>query len=585
MGSTSAVNSLLSSTAAATTGNSAIDLSNILASETGASTPGIDVTAAVNAALYADRAPERIWQSDQTTLSSQTSALTSIQSATEALQNDMQSLNTLTGPLEARTVASSNSNYVSATAATGTAIGEHNVVVNSLATQGSWYSDLESSPTATLPTSSMTITTTSGATATFATGSGNAGDTLNDLASAINADTSLNVTATVLSDSTGSRLAIVAKSSGTANDFSITSQNFSGPTWTSPDLPSGSSLGANSITITGSGSGAPSVTVNSTSGETYSQLASDINSAISSYNAANPSTPLNVTATAGSDANGTNLNIASTDSSSFSLNEPALGFTQADAATNASATIDGVPISSASNTITGAIPGVTLNLLATTQGAPVSLTVAPDESQISSEINQFVSDYNSALNLVNAQFNVTAGTDSSGNATASEGVLASDPTVQSLQSVLEQAISYVYTPSSGTTTVSTLNDLGISMNNDGTLSVDTTTLDNALITNPTDVQNFFQGSALNGFANNFYGALNTYASPANGAFQVDLNSYSAENTELGSEISDFEANYIAGQQTTLTADFSAAEEALQQLPEEMQQLNAELGFNNQSSNG
>jgi flagellar hook-associated protein 2 len=589
MSSTSAINSLLSSTAvnttASTTGNSAIDLSSILAAEAGASTPGIDVTAAVNAALYADRAPERIWQSDQTTLSSQTSALTSIQSATEALQSDMQSLNTLTGPLEARTVTSSNSNYVTATAATGTTVGVHNVVVNTLATQGSWYSDLESSPTATLPTSSMTITTTSGATATIATGSGNTGDTLNDLASAINANTSLNLTATVLSDSTGSRLAIVSSSSGTANDFSITSQNFSGPSWTSPDLPSGSSLGANSITITGSGSGAPSITVNTTSGETYSQLASGINSAISSYNAANPSTPLNVTATAGSDSNGTNINIASTDGSSFSINEPALGFTQANAATNASVTIDGVPISSASNTITGAIPGVTLNLEATTQGAPVSLTVAPDESQISSEINQFVTDYNSALNLVNAQFNVTTGTDSSGNATASEGVLASDSSVQSLQSVLEQAVGYVYTPTSGTTTVSTLNDLGITMNNDGTLSVDTTTLDNALTTNPTDVQNFFQGSALNGFANNFYSALNTYTSPADGAFQVDLNSMNSENTELGSEISDFETGYVASQQTTLTADFSEAEEALQQLPEEMQQLNSELGFTNSNQNG
>jgi len=588
MSSTSSINSLLSSTALTGTSstNSAVNLSSILAAETGASTPGIDVTAAVDAAIYADEAPERVWEAEQTTIGNQTSALTAIQNAAEAVQNDLESLNTLTGPLEATTVTSSDPDYVTATAATGTASGVYNVVVNSLATQGSWYSDLESSPTATLPTSSMTITTASGATATFATGSGNPGDTLNDLASAINADTSLGVTATVMSDSTGSQLAIVSNSAGTANDFTITSQNYSGPSWTSPDLPSGSTLGANTITITGSGSGAPSVTVNTTSGETYSQLASAINSAVSSYNAANPSTPLNVTATAGSDANGSNINIASTDGSSFTINEPALGFTQANAATDASATIDGVPVTSSSNTITGAIPGVTFDLMAPTQGEPVSLTVAPDASQISTAINQFVSDYNSAIGLVNTQFNVTAGTDSSGNSTASEGVLASDSTVQSLQSVLEQAIGYVYTPAdSATTTVSSLADLGITMNNDGTLSVDTTTLDNALTTNTTDVQSFFQGSALNGFANNFYTQLNNYTSPADGAFQVDLNSYNAENTELSSEINDFQTGYIASQQTSLTADFSSAEEALQSLPEEMQQLNSMLGFNNQSSNG
>jgi flagellar hook-associated protein 2 len=79
--------------------------------------------------------------------------------------------------------------------------------------------------------------------------------------------------------------------------------------------------------------------------------------------------------------------------------------------------------------------------------------------------------------------------------------------------------------------------------------------------------------------------LNTYTSPADGAFQVDLNSMNSENTELGSEISDFETGYVASQQTTLTADFSEAEEALQQLPEEMQQLNSELGFTNSNQNG
>lgn len=671
MSSSSSINSLLSSTATNT--NSAISLSNILASETGATTPGIDVTSAVAAAIYADRAPERIWQADQTTLSSQTTALTAIQTATESLFNDMESLNTLTGPLESRTVTSSNSSYVSATAATGATPGVHNVDVSTLATLGSWYSDLETSGTATLPTSSLTITTTSGATTTIATGSGNTGDNLNDLATAINADSSLGLTATVMSDATGSRLAIVSNTAGAANDFSITTSDFSGTSWTSPELGTGSTLGANSITLTSS---AGTTTINTTSGETYAQLASainnatvytsttgftstqssltnstaltagsvttiqdsqtgntftftatqgdtvaDLNNAIASavtngtlsanvtgaissgkevisegsgdqgitvstndaalgtMNAsAGTTVPLGLTATAGSNSIGTNLTITSNDGSSFTVNEPAFGFTQANAATDATGTIDGIPFDSASNTVTGVVPGVTMSLLGTTSGASVSLTVAPDATTISTAINQFVTDYNSALNLVNAQFTMTSSTDSSGNTTSSQGVLASDPTVVSLQSALEAAVGYEYTPSSGTTTVSTLSDLGITVNDDGSLSVDTTTLDNALTTDPTDVQNFFQGSALNGFANNFYGVLNTYTMPSDGSFQVDLNSISAQNTSLSSEISDFETNYISSQQTILTADFSSAEIALQSLPEEMAQLNAELGL-------
>ena len=554
MSSVSAVNSLLSSTATPTP---AISISSILAATAGTSTPGIDVTSAVAAAIYADRAPERAWQADQTTLSSQTTALTSIQTATEALATDMQNLNSLTGPLAARTVTSSDSNDLAATAATGTVSGTHTVVVNSVATTASWYSDLESSPTATLPTSSLTLTTTAGPSATFATGTGTSGDTLNDLATAINGS-NLGVRATVVSDATGSRLAIIADTSGTAAGFSITSANYTGTSWTSPDMPTGSTLGANSVTLT---IGGTPTTITTTAGETYAQLATAINGL-----------GLGVNATAGSDANGTNLTIASNDGlTPFTINEPAFGFTQSATGADASLTVDGVPIDSATNTVTGAINGVTLNLLGAAPGSPISLTVASDASQVSTAINQFVTDYNTAIGLVNTQFNVDSTTNS-------QGVLGTDSTVVSLQSALEQAFNYVYTPATGTTSVSTIGDLGITMANDGTLSVDSATLNSALTNNATDVQNFFEGTALNGFANSVYNTLNNYTSPANGAFSVDLNSMAATNTDLTSQINDYETGYIASQQTILTADFSQAEVALQQLPQQMAQLNALLGL-------
>jgi hypothetical protein len=66
---------------------------------------------------------------------------------------------------------------------------------------------------------------------------------------------------------------------------------------------------------------------------------------------------------------------------------------------------------------------------------------------------------------------------------------------------------------------------------------------------------------------------------------VDLSSISASNTALTSQINDFETGYIASQQTLLTAEFSSAEIALQQLPQQMAQLNAELGLTPTNSNG
>jgi flagellar hook-associated protein 2 len=380
---------------------------------------------------------------------------------------------------------------------------------------------------------------------------------LNDLATAINGS-NLGVRATVVSDATGSRLAIIADTSGTAAGFSITSANYTGTSWTSPDMPTGSTLGANSVTLT---IGGTPTTITTTAGETYAQLATAINGL-----------GLGVNATAGSDANGTNLTIASNDGlTPFTINEPAFGFTQSATGADASLTVDGVPIDSATNTVTGAINGVTLNLLGAAPGSPISLTVASDASQVSTAINQFVTDYNTAIGLVNTQFNVDSTTNS-------QGVLGTDSTVVSLQSALEQAFNYVYTPATGTTSVSTIGDLGITMANDGTLSVDSATLNSALTNNATDVQNFFEGTALNGFANSVYNTLNNYTSPANGAFSVDLNSMAATNTDLTSQINDYETGYIASQQTILTADFSQAEVALQQLPQQMAQLNALLGL-------
>jgi flagellar hook-associated protein 2 len=578
MSSVSSVNSLLSSSASTTSSTSAaVSLSNMLAAETGATTAGIDVTSAVAAAIYADRAPERIWQSDQTTLTSQTTALTAIQTATQAIATDMQSMNTLTGPLATRTVSSSNSNYVTATAATGTVTGSHTVVVNNLASTATWYSDLATSATATLPTASFTLTTKAGASATFATGSGKAGDTLNDLATAINGS-SLGVTATVVTDSTGSRLAIVSNSVGAANDFSVSEPYTS---WTAPQMSSGETLAANSFTLTSATTPATTATVNTTSGESYALLADAIN-------AITPSLGVNAVATTDSSGN-TNLTITSNDGATpFTINEPSaatggFGFTQAVAGADASLTVDGVPIDSASNTVTGAINGVTLNLLGATSGNTINLTVASDTSSVSTAINQFVTDYNTAIGLLNTQFSMTSSTDSSGNTTSAQGVLASDPTVVSLQNALEQAAGYVNTPTTGTTTVSTLNDLGITVGNDGTLSVDSTTLSNALSNNASDVQNFFEGASLNGFANSLNNTLDSFTNAADGAFKVDLSSIATENSDLTTQINNFETSYISVQQTLLTADFSKAEIALQELPEEMQQLNSELGFNSNGS--
>ncbi|MGA9669767.1 MAG: flagellar filament capping protein FliD [Terracidiphilus sp.] len=480
MSSLSALNSLLGS-------SNATNLSEILQAAMGAATPGIDVNSAVNASISAAEAPENAWVSQQSLLQSQTSALTSLQTDATNLDNDMQSLNSLTGPLYATTVASSNSGIVTGSATPGTASSNNVIVVNGLATTASWASTPITGPVATtdLPTGeTITITPSTGSAATYTTGS-NGINTLGDLENAINT-AGLGVTASIITDATGSRLAIVSNSSGSAGSF----------------------------TAAASGGG---------TGGTF-------------------------------------------------------GFVAGGSGTNSSITVNGISFQSATNTVTGAIPGVTLTLAGSSPGTQISLNVAPNTVQASNAINQFVSDYNTLLGAVNSQFSFNG---------SGQGVLAGDPTIENLQNTLLQAAAYTASPASGntSTTMPNLSSMGITVNTDGTMKVDQSTLSGALQNNFSDVQNFFQGGALNGFANSIDQQLTNFISPSDGAFTVDLQSISTEYTALQTDITNFQTNVIAPLKTQLQREYSSAEIALQQLPSEIKNVNAELGQNNSSSGG
>jgi flagellar hook-associated protein 2 len=98
------------------------------------------------------------------------------------------------------------------------------------------------------------------------------------------------------------------------------------------------------------------------------------------------------------------------------------------------------------------------------------------------------------------------------------------------------------------------------------------------------VQNFFQGSSFNGFANSLDQQLTSFLAPGDGAFTVDLGSMNSEITDLQTDITNFQTNYIAPLQTQLQSEYSQAEILLQQLPNEMKQIQTELGQNNSSGN-
>lgn len=168
-----------------------------------------------------------------------------------------------------------------------------------------------------------------------------------------------------------------------------------------------------------------------------------------------------------------------------------------DASTGATSTLDqlekaqdaiiklnGVSLTRSTNSITDAVDGVTLNLLKGDPGKTTTLSVAPDRSAVKSAIESLVKAYN--------EFNTTSRELTSYNPeNKTSAILTGDATARSIQSQVRNALG---APFGGTGGVSTLSELGITFNRDGSLSLVSSKLDTALNDPDKKVGEFFTGA-------------------------------------------------------------------------------------------
>jgi flagellar hook-associated protein 2 len=160
--------------------------------------------------------------------------------------------------------------------------------------------------------------------------------------------------------------------------------------------------------------------------------------------------------------------------------------TQTLEAQNASLTVNGIAITSASNTVSEAIQGVTLTLKNTTS-SPASLTVARDTTAINTAASSFVEAYNALASQIKSRS--AYGTNGSAG-----GALAGDGTLRTMQDQLRDIFN---TPATGGTLTS-LAQVGISIQKDGSLQLDSSKLNTAIAANYSDVTNLI--SSASGFA-------------------------------------------------------------------------------------
>ena len=182
---------------------------------------------------------------------------------------------------------------------------------------------------------------------------------------------------------------------------------------------------------------------------------------------------------------------------SFGSGTGSSGLTQSQAALNASLSINGLNITSSSNTVSGAIPGVTLNLLQAS--GSTTLTVANDSHSFSQSVQIFVSAFNSAMDTLNQVTAYNPNSSTSSGASGQTGALLGNAGIQTLRTQLLNLISGQALGTAPGSNYNSLASVGISLAQDGTIQLDTSLLGAALSSDYNGVAGLFGqvGSASN----------------------------------------------------------------------------------------
>ncbi len=239
------------------------------------------------------------------------------------------------------------------------------------------------------------------------------------------------------------------------------------------------------------------------------------------------------------------------------------------AASNAAFSINGIAGTSSSNSVTGALDGVTLELLKkTTVGSPTTLTVTKDSTtQLNAALTSFVKAYNESAGVMkNLGFYDPS--------TKQAGALQGNSTLRGVQNEMR---SLLQTRAGGTAANQTLSDLGVAIQKDGTLKLDSTKLNKAIEADFSGVSDLVSkvGTAYNNSITNITSSSGSISSASESTSRLisDLNKrstalqarlvnvedrYRKQFTSLDSIVTSLKntSTYLAGQLANLPGSYS-----------------------------
>jgi flagellar hook-associated protein 2 len=225
----------------------------------------------------------------------------------------------------------------------------------------------------------------------------------------------------------------------------------------------------------------------------------------------------------------------------------AAAWRQSAAAQDAKFTVSGIASTSASNTVSGVLNGVTLNLSAAAVSATdtQTLTISPDTKSQAATITNFVNLYNAVVKTMGALSSYTPGA-------STQGTLIGDSTLHTIRNALASIVARGV-PNKDGNGHTNLAAIGVSLEKDGTLRADSAKLDIALTGNPSGVAHLFNST--NGMGKQLTDKIATFTK-SGGMIDLRTNALGADLkrvTQQQTNLADYAAQLTKQYQAQFTA--------------------------------
>lgn len=476
---------------------------------------GIDIDSIVKALVDSERAPKELQLNRlEKTTTSRISALGSLRSVVGELSSVLQSLNKASA-FQKQTVSSSSSSVLTASAAGDVPVGKFSLQVQQLAAGSKVV--LPSVTGDSAATFNSGVLTVSVGASSFGVNIGASNNSLLGMRDAINtAGASAGVSASIVTDASGSRLVLSSSKTGEGSNIQVAASQ------------DGITRGANALTALAFSAGKSTAqlpvvaggatatfkagTLNIASGAVNLGVAiaaadslDTIRQKINTGGAAQGISATIETVDGGSrlliqSSNGENLSVtATTDNLSAGDNSlTTLASTVGsnsktiDTAKSALFKVDGLSVVKLSNTVSDVIEGITIKLVSAQSAddiaanKTVDITVAQDKGTVSSNLKKFVDTYNKLMQTTN---DLTAVVPVGEGKQPVTGPLLGDTSIRNLLSGMRKELVQL----GDSLGVQSLAELGITTQKDGKLSIDSTKLDSALTGKYDKVAEFLSG--------------------------------------------------------------------------------------------